>query len=79
MEDEVRKLIIAIGMTLLMQGCSNVKNDADVEIWTEGHYINNDQSITIATYNSYNLINSEIVQNEDGSYTVTLIIDKPIK
>lgn len=63
-----------IVLTMFMQGSSNVENDADVEIWTDGHYINNDQSITVATYNGYNLVNSEIVQNEE----VTLIIDKPI-
>lgn len=75
----MRKFIIMIVLTMFMQGCSNVENDADVEIWDEGHYINNDQSITVATYNGYNLVNSEIVQNEDKSYTVTLTMDKPIK
>lgn len=75
----MKKLLIIIGMALLLQGCSNVENDIDVDIWTESQYINTDQSITVATYNGYNLVNSEITQNEDKSYTVTLTIDKPIK
>ena len=76
-----KRLLIGFTVVLLsigLIGCDN-RDTKNLDIYTEGYKINTTESITIRTYNGYKLIDSEIINNNDGSITVILDINKPIK
>lgn len=76
----MRKLIVLflIIMCTLAVGC-DTRKDKDVEIYTESHYINTTESISVNAFNGYRLVASEIIKNEDGSYSINIKLDVVIK
>jgi len=74
-----RTLIILgiVGMTLSLIGC-DTRDNKNIEIMTE-LYINTSETVKINGYNGYKLVSSEIINNEDGSYSINVKMDKPIK
>ena len=76
-------LVITVISLLTLCSCSNKNEERDVELENSGTYLYNPtttaDALTVYMFNDYQLTDSNIKQNEDGSYTVTLEIDKPIK
>ena len=65
--------LLSIGLV----GCDR-RDDKNVEVYSE-NYINTSDTIKINGYNGYKLVGSEIIGNDDGSYTINIKMDKPIK
>lgn len=74
----MKKLVLLFFvLTTLLVGCDNNKND-NIEIETR-HYMDTSETVNVSSYNKYKLVELDKTNNEDGSITVTLKFDKPIK
>lgn len=77
--DNIKKILILLTLTIFLVGCDNNKNE-NVTVSTDGGwYINTSESVSVTSYNKYRLVNSDKTNNKDGSVTVILKFDKPIK
>jgi hypothetical protein len=75
----LKRVLILLFLILLFAGCDTNKTH-DVSISTdEGWYINTSESVSVTAYNKYRLIKSDKIKNNDGSYTIVLKFNKPIK
>lgn len=69
--------ILSILISISLVGCDS-REDKNVALYVE-KYINTSETVTINSYNGYKLVASEIIQNEDNSYSINIKMDKPIK
>ena len=70
--------ILLVTISIFLVGCDN-RDDKNVEVYSESHYINTSDTVKINGYNGYKLVKSEIIENEDGSYSINIKMDIPIK
>ena len=71
-------LFILLAASSLTLASCDVREDKNIEVYSE-HSINTSATVKINGYNGYKLISSEIIQNDDGSYNISIKMDKPIK
>ena len=78
-EYKMRKvLFILLAASSLTLASCDVREDKNIEVYSE-NYINTSETVKINGYNGYKLISSEIIQNDDGSYNISIKMDKPLK
>ena len=71
-------LFILLAASSLTLASCDVREDKNIEVYNE-NYTNTSETVKINGYNGYKLISSEIIQNDDGSYNISIKMDKPIK
>lgn len=76
----MKKILVCITLLLCINlvSCGDTREEYNVNIRID-EYLNTSETVTVNGYNGYKLIGSEQTDNEDGSITVILKFNQPIK
>lgn len=73
MKKKIASLLLASSLLLPLCGC-DTRDGYNVECIHDDYYVNVTDQLRVNTYNGFKVGDYEIVENGDGTYTVTVTV-----